>query len=228
MLADGLWWSPPFLVVGGRQTVVPPVWLALNKDVLCYTLIARQQASHKKVNVAIKLDGYFPTDIDDILSAWADNVEELVTPVIKKDLYGIQVERDLKVIHNIAKKDMKSPVPVISQEVDFAVSKLNSNKRPDSTWTGTTTEHIKYALPVIQTIWGKLLTARMKTKILSRFIQDRTSNTMPPKEEISMELLLLQFLVNCLSILLLPVRNQLQYPNRTNFNLLFLKGYHIK
>ena len=29
MVADGLWWSATFLVVSGRQPVIPPVWLGL-------------------------------------------------------------------------------------------------------------------------------------------------------------------------------------------------------
>ena len=32
MVTDGIWWLAPFLVVSGRQAVLPPVWLGLYMD----------------------------------------------------------------------------------------------------------------------------------------------------------------------------------------------------
>ena len=55
MVGDGLWWSATILVVGGRQTVVPSVWLGLNtgKYLQCmlYTVKAQMFAAVKWCSV---------------------------------------------------------------------------------------------------------------------------------------------------------------------------------
>ena len=134
----------------------------MDKDVLFHKLIARQRCSSKKTSQALKVDGVLITDAEEILEAWADHFERLATPTPKEDAHGQQVDKDLFTINNIISHIKDVSIPVSPNEVDKATAKLNNNKSADS--AGLSAEHIKHAMPTIQPILCKLLTAILQRK----------------------------------------------------------------
>ena len=67
----------------------------------------------KRGNSPIKVDMILLTEIEDILEAWADHFENLAILTPKDNEHGAQIEKDLAVIHNIAKRSIKVSIPVI-------------------------------------------------------------------------------------------------------------------
>ena len=133
-----------------------------DKDALFYRLIARQRSSTTRAMQALKIDGVLITNTEDILAAWAEHFERLATPDPKQDAHGLQMEKDLFTINNILSHRHEVPSPVSPREVAQATARLNNNKAADS--TDLCAEHIKNAMPFIQPILCKLLSAILQQK----------------------------------------------------------------